>query len=1066
MITKTAGDGVTTSVYSKNELIPVNSNSTLYHFTGITEFDARESIDKVVVGNAVYEKSAAQEIIDNRLVRANLTEQTIDYSNFQRHANTYSVDLKVEKRSWKIKDFNVANSFISKSDSRYPTNYETGISNEVYALGVVFRFKQGFLSPVFHIPGRAKTESEQGVVTINTFNYEFTGHLGELGETIPVWKTQQYIYNEDNENNLAFYECVDSFYPTTKDCDGQYIFGELAGTNIRHHRMPHRGSELPLYDIENDVVNFMGFDIQKNEDYPHPDIIDHFYVRGVPGTTDFIVEDAGYIGTKVDSNRLESYLQFAPLLTENYYGGDLLSYRIDDEQLKNRMYGCITNRVMAGIPPAADYLNIDSVVRLSGDGSPKIDPETTGNEAQGEYELESAFYFFDVFEPVLFTSTKIDTAIYATRKNTFFFPEDANVFYDEFNTDLVVGNELNDLYVVQTEKEILTPSNLDLLFNPPFFFYVYFMNNRDVYSNLTSLTYQRLETGMELGGYISTFSYSYSRVEDYKVKNTVPKRGVGSLLTFFSESRTNPGVRQSDFSPIYYSPAKWSEVKDKFNNSIFDAYFKDGEPYSQALPEYWNFNPDYSDDNRRQYHYPLPLTYDYCSKCYGEFPNRVVYSGISFGEEVYDGFRVFLNEDYVHIGNTPISNLRYANGIMYVHTEKSMFFLQPNPRLVQTNADNVYIGTGEFLSIPPAEIARTTHGHAGCKGRHHLVGTEMGWFFVDQSKGKVFLANGQSIEELSSIKYGMSQWFKHNLPSKLVEQIPYYPHQDSPYYIGLIAGYEPINNRYFLHKRDYEIINYGGTLESTEYYLDGYVYYNTANNKFYIKRGFRVIEIELGDSRYFANRSWTISFSLDTVAWESFHGFMPNHMQYDSLHLYSSIDNTLWKHVGPISSYYNKSIPFVVEFIINNPTAALLERVLWYSRTEDGLNVLDFPTFDKLVVYTEMQSTGHLTLVPPASNRYSQPWNTSEKTVQKFRDLYTVSGFRNMSYSNQVITTDWEYLKDVFPLDKAFIGIDPVKSQYNQEPIRGKAIRVRFMYHNNKKLIFNVSLAQDKNSLR
>ncbi len=405
VITKTAGDGVTTSVYSKNELIPVNSNSTLYHFTGITEFDARESIDKVVVGNAVYEKSAAQEIIDNRLVRANLTEQTIDYSNFQRHANTYSVDLKVEKRSWKIKDFNVANSFISKSDSRYPTNYETGISNEVYALGVVFRFKQGFLSPVFHIPGRAKTESEQGVVTINTFNYEFTGHLGELGETIPVWKVQQSTYNVNNENNLAFYECVDSFYPTTKDCDGQYIFGELAGTNIRHHRMPHRGSELPLYDIENDVVNFMGFDIQKNEDYPHPDIIDHFYVRGVPGTTDFIVEDAGYIGTKVDSNRLESYLQFAPLLAENYYGGDLLSYRIDDEQLKNRLYGCITNRVMAGIPPAADYLNVDSVVRLSGDGSPKIDPETTGNEAQGEYELESAFYFFNVFEPVLFTST-------------------------------------------------------------------------------------------------------------------------------------------------------------------------------------------------------------------------------------------------------------------------------------------------------------------------------------------------------------------------------------------------------------------------------------------------------------------------------------------------------------------------------------------------------------------------------------------------------------------------------------------------------------------------------------
>jgi len=90
------------------------------------------------------------EQIDNRLLRANVSEVQRDYSQYQRAANR--IKTIPTRRSQRAKNIN------AQHNSKNPESYINGMTfqgDEIYAFGIQFQYADFAWSPVFHIPNRA-----------------------------------------------------------------------------------------------------------------------------------------------------------------------------------------------------------------------------------------------------------------------------------------------------------------------------------------------------------------------------------------------------------------------------------------------------------------------------------------------------------------------------------------------------------------------------------------------------------------------------------------------------------------------------------------------------------------------------------------------------------------------------------------------------------------------------------------------------------------------------------------------------------------------------------------------
>ncbi len=104
--------------------------------------------------------------VDNRLILANLDSRNKDFSIYQRIANEinceYFTYTKDHFRDVDICDYNLITLDDTPNDNKIYNqpivtyDNRTYMRDEVYAMGIVFVYKDGSESPVFHIPGRKK----------------------------------------------------------------------------------------------------------------------------------------------------------------------------------------------------------------------------------------------------------------------------------------------------------------------------------------------------------------------------------------------------------------------------------------------------------------------------------------------------------------------------------------------------------------------------------------------------------------------------------------------------------------------------------------------------------------------------------------------------------------------------------------------------------------------------------------------------------------------------------------------------------------------------------------------
>ena len=129
----------------------------------------------------------------------------------------------------------------------------------------------------------------------------------------------------------------------------------------------------------------------------------------------------------------------------------------------------------------------------------------------------------------------------------------------------------------------------------------------------------------------------------------------------------------------------------------------------------------------------------------------------------------------------------------------------------------------------------------------------------------------------------MNRFFTDHLAFEILR---YFPEVDVDNHfngIGLHGVYDSKYDRVILTKIDYiphEGMNIKYDPETLTFYLEEQV-----------EDFIRKTPVELTDERYFCNKSWTVSYNMNTKSWISFHSYIPNWYIAENNFFYSGLNS-------------------------------------------------------------------------------------------------------------------------------------------------------------------------------
>ncbi len=252
--------GVTTA--SKIATKYYNTASITFVYAGNPSQEQDISIDEILIKQKKYIRGRDLIQKDNRLYLYNLRQE-----------NNLNYQTKALKISTKWKAYRVP-----QQDAK---RFKSMMRDEVYAFGIVWNYCDGTHSAVFHIPagncdnngtaciecntapvnewspcpnggGDSNTACEQ---VQNQGNIPAGGTGGERSQSIVTrFGCDNAIPIEIDSGFTGSYKSTE-IYPLTKDCDGNYIYGDRAGKPITHHHLPPTSTIPHFVSTSNGVPN-------------------------------------------------------------------------------------------------------------------------------------------------------------------------------------------------------------------------------------------------------------------------------------------------------------------------------------------------------------------------------------------------------------------------------------------------------------------------------------------------------------------------------------------------------------------------------------------------------------------------------------------------------------------------------------------------------------------------------------------------------------------------------------------------------------------------------------------
>lgn len=352
------------------------------------------------------------------------------------------------------------------------------------------------------------------------------------------------------------------------------------------------------------------------------------------------------------------------------------------------------------------------------------------------------------------------------------------------------------------------------------------------------------------------------------------------------------------------------------------------------------YNEDYSavNDLRAILPYPFHLEQPL------SHPTRVIRSDRTSSSSLVDNYRYFRADQAKELNNRygELWKISAMGNLLLFHMEDALFITKGKQRMNVSEGQPAYIGSGDLFEQEPDVVEQTDGGYLGTRSQQTAIVTPEGYFFVDNLEKRIFLVRDKA-EDLSSYRYGMSLWFRQNLPFEL-EEFGVRPYDSPVIGTGMIAAWDPKFRRILLTKRD---------LRPTQAFRDAWlgVFSRMSELKWSTLSGIATVHNRLwyrtgqtpgtewtelvptedstwvpGRTPLFTRTGWTISFVPEkgdqAGYWESFHDYVPYHWSLTGTDLLSFSDadtdvrRRIWKHnANGFGMYYGVQYPWTVETV-------------------------------------------------------------------------------------------------------------------------------------------------------
>jgi hypothetical protein len=495
---------------------------------------------------------------------------------------------------------------------------------------------------------------------------------------------------------------------------------------------------------------------------------------------------------------------------------------------------------------------------------------------------------------------------------------------------------------------------------------VYFFNSSGE-SALNSSAVQLQPTEQNLDCYLPKFNPA-SKLIPIFIKGYMYLFSYG-ITSFLCESEFNLNYRYAKDTKVLDFYPHQSDIDNWTQEALVPIY----------NPNSYFYNRDYSTLNNINFFCTQPAIYSNAD-CITTYKNRVITSIEDKDSDFYnDNWRVFLVNDYKDF------SLSYGdlNGLDGIEKDKVMVRFGNTTQVfnafytMNTNAGTVQVGTGNMFAQKPEEYVKSELGYGGTDN-HAFVSTAAGHFWADAKRHNVFYippasnssAMGNSLSEISG---AYSTFFRNNLPFYIIQDFPTFV-ADNPYKnVGISLVWDNKFNRLFLTKLDYQLLT---KWKGIVIYEDG----EFLNDD---------VIIQLTDTNYFCDKSWTIAYAPEAKSWIGFYSFLPNYYIGHENYFQSGINYTrpgadslgVWNHLISNKSYqvfYGKLYPFITDVIVQeqqfNKQLQSLEYQADFLRFQNDYDYYYNPgvTFNRMVIWSENQNSGNLVLVPQVKNDLSQ----------------------------------------------------------------------------------------------
>jgi hypothetical protein len=349
--------------------------------------------------------------------------------------------------------------------------------------------------------------------------------------------------------------------------------------------------------------------------------------------------------------------------------------------------------------------------------------------------------------------------------------------------------------------------------------------------------------------------------------------------------------------PNFYCESSYNtDLRQAFNNKEGDFW-----PHvSTGIPDDWvqedfvsiandntyTYNVTFSKQNKENTFTHLPADYD-GNPCYTYYPFRAVYSDAQNTDadnrvNSWLTYRAVSYFDFPQNYGALVSLDGIQNRAILARFENKTLMYNNLLTIDTSNPQAAYVGNPNmFKGAPPIDFAETDLGYVGSQNKM-LLKIPQGQITVDAKRGQVFLVQGTKVEDLSAFGSGMNRFFTDHLAFEILRYFPKVDTDNNFNGVGLHGVYDSKFDRVILTKIDYIPLS-----------ID--IQYDTVTKDFYIEESLgnniyhRTI-VSLKDSEYFCNKSWTLSFNVNTKSWISFHSYIPNWYIAENNFFYSGIN--------------------------------------------------------------------------------------------------------------------------------------------------------------------------------